>query len=300
MRRTASNLSLPLLLLLALGGCSTSHGGDDGIWARDPLTGEIREFADEGEVPEGWVECEGPSACPTEPACEGLEEGACLARTDCSPIYVGIGAYPMECDGPSPPDICDGMAFDRCVASAETCEPEACGPALGLPSVVCADGSIGGSTGRCLRTADGACGWEVRDCPTDPPPPTEVACTEAECDPAPGAPSFICEDGSVGGPVCRRDAEGVCFWDFVDCPPAPAACSAEECEPAPGAPSYLCSDGSVAGPVCVRRADGVCGWDFLACASCELLPMCDLLCPEGMRHPIDEDGCEHTCECEEV
>lgn len=43
--------------------------------------------------------------------------------------------------------------------------PGACGPALGMPSKVCPDGSIGGNTGRCLANADGTCGWEIRECP---------------------------------------------------------------------------------------------------------------------------------------
>jgi hypothetical protein len=48
---------------------------------------------------------------------------------------------------------------------ALTCQSSECGPALGLPNTVCADGSTGGPTGRCLRLDTGGCGWEVRDCP---------------------------------------------------------------------------------------------------------------------------------------
>jgi hypothetical protein len=51
-------------------------------------------------------------------------------------------------------------------ASNPTCPSAECGPALGLPSTTCADGSIAGPTGLCLRLATGACGWEVRACPT--------------------------------------------------------------------------------------------------------------------------------------
>src|SRR5687768_1991301 len=49
--------------------------------------------------------------------------------------------------------------------SGAVCPAGACGPALGMPSRVCPDGSVGGSTGRCLSTPTG-CGWEVRECPT--------------------------------------------------------------------------------------------------------------------------------------
>ncbi|MCC7381928.1 MAG: hypothetical protein IT384_08870 [Deltaproteobacteria bacterium] len=30
---------------------------------------------------------------------------------------------------------------------------------------------------------------------------------------------------------------------------------------------------------------------------CGQLPLCELQCPEGHVHPVDENGCEHTCEC---
>lgn len=31
--------------------------------------------------------------------------------------------------------------------------------------------------------------------------------------------------------------------------------------------------------------------------SCDSIPRCEFLCPEGTRNPIDANGCEHTCEC---
>jgi hypothetical protein len=51
--------------------------------------------------------------------------------------------------------------------SQETCDKSACGPQLGLPNQICADGSMGGPTGRCLKNANGSCGWEIRQCPPD-------------------------------------------------------------------------------------------------------------------------------------
>ena len=41
-----------------------------------------------------------------------------------------------------------------------------CGPAPKSVAIQCSDGSIGGNTGRCLKTATG-CAWERRECPTD-------------------------------------------------------------------------------------------------------------------------------------
>jgi hypothetical protein len=48
--------------------------------------------------------------------------------------------------------------------AAVLCEPQACGPALGMPSWQCPDGSAAGPTGRCILRESG-CGWEVRQCP---------------------------------------------------------------------------------------------------------------------------------------
>ena len=53
----------------------------------------------------------------------------------------------------------DGSGRRRCAIRAK------CGPQLGLPNTICADGSTGGPTGRCRTQRDGTCGWEVRECP---------------------------------------------------------------------------------------------------------------------------------------
>jgi hypothetical protein len=50
-------------------------------------------------------------------------------------------------------------------ASLGECDREDCGPQLGLPNWTCADGSLGGPTGRCLQRPGGTCGWEINNCP---------------------------------------------------------------------------------------------------------------------------------------
>jgi hypothetical protein len=47
------------------------------------------------------------------------------------------------------------------------------------------------------------------------------ACSPRECGPQLGAPNYMCEDGTLGGPgACERDARtGKCGWAFRDCPP---------------------------------------------------------------------------------
>ncbi len=64
-------------------------------------------------------------------------------------------------------------------AAGSECPVESCGPAMGMPNRQCGDGSSGGPTGRCLRNAEGTCGWEVRSCPEDAAPPADAAAPPA-------------------------------------------------------------------------------------------------------------------------
>lgn len=280
-----------VLIALALAGCVAP------VTAINPLTGERRSFESEADVPSGWIVCASENTCPAVRPCAELDESSCLSRADCSPVYVGIGAYPRECESPEPPPICSGEGFAGCTDASPTCDPASCGPAPLAPSYVCRDGSVGGPTGRCIASPDGTCGWEIRECPLPPPP----ECTPDECGPAPGLPSYVCADGTIGGNTgrCLRHADGSCGWEIRDCAPeecaeipqcdllcpdgttnpvdehgcvhtcecVPVACGDDECGPAPGAPAYTCPDGSIGGNIgpCERNADGVCGWVFREC-----------------------------------
>jgi hypothetical protein len=86
----------------------------------------------------------------------------------------------------------------------------ACGPQLGMPSIQCDDGSIGGSTGKCLPTADGNCGWEVRECPKDggtaPALNWYMTCGDPVCqDPGPDAGAPVKCDPL--GSACKTKGE---------------------------------------------------------------------------------------------
>lgn len=195
-----------------------------------------------------------------------------------------------------------GCEPDPVPIGGDECDVSRCGPALGLPSILCGDGSMGGSTGRCLASADGTtCGWEVRECPADPctpalcgtPPPTvpstqlscervadgtcewivsgDPTCTPASCGPAPGTPTFLCADGSTGGFTgrCIPSAGGTCGWEIVTCDPA-TECTLAECGPMPGAPAFVCPDGSIGGNTgrCLRDpSTAQCGWEQRTCPS---------------------------------
>jgi len=108
----------------------------------------------------------------TFPNCKAGEEVVCYGKDSCGGPCVcapahGICSSDTQC-----------AADERCDQSqcrlppiparstAAECERAACGPELGLPNLICADGTIGGPTGRCLLNKDGTCGWEYFDCPT--------------------------------------------------------------------------------------------------------------------------------------
>ena len=42
-------------------------------------------------------------------------------------------------------------------------------------------------------------------------------CSDRECGPGPLAPSILCKDGTIAGPVCDRDEDGVCGWTITQC-----------------------------------------------------------------------------------
>jgi hypothetical protein len=99
------------------------------------------------------VVCEGKDACMGPCSCQPAR-GICTNDANC--------AADERCDVSScrlPPVPAD--------MNAATCDPAKCGPQLGIATVMCSDGSIGGSTGRCLLNANGSCGWEIRSCPAD-------------------------------------------------------------------------------------------------------------------------------------
>jgi hypothetical protein len=101
------------------------------------------------------------------------------------------------------------------------CNPQQCGPQLGMPNTQCSDGiTVAGPTGRCLHQSDGSCGWEVIACPAGCASSDTCAageyCTveDGDCNPAPGC---------APGKVCIQLCYGVCARKPVD-PCARKAC----------------------------------------------------------------------------
>lgn len=145
---------------------------------------------------------------------------------------------------------------------AGACEPADCGPALGMPSVSCADGSWGGPTGRCAASAGGGCAWEVRSCPLAQPcgPGVAAACPE----------THYCAHGL--GECLKPGADGVCRAREADCADdGQVVCGcdgrtwASACEAARKGTSV-----AALGPCEERRCRGIAGLLCPASLFCEL------------------------------
>lgn len=165
----------------------------------------------------------------------------CFAVIAIVPLAAGIAACSSTPDGS---DLTESPT-DTDSSELKICSAADCGPALGMPTLLCSDGSTGGNTGRCIKKKGTKCHWEIRSCPepkptpvptTDPPepvPPPKVDCNaKGACPgPAPGAPSQLCWDGSTAGPTCV-DSGGKCGWKITSCPPVPPelACGANVCK----------------------------------------------------------------------
>lgn len=93
------------------------------------------------------------------------------------------------------------------------CDPTQCGPAPGMPTYQCDDGTAGGPTGRCIITESGTCGWEINEC--------RKACAKGGC-----SGSLCIEEG--------QDVVTTCEWR----------------------PEYACYQNAQ----CERQSDGQCGW----------------------------------------
>ncbi len=129
-----------------------------------------RAAAADGTVPpEAIAKC----GC-TYPNCQAGEELVCAGQDNCmGPCKCqparGICKDDSSCGAGQ---VCDlsacrlpPMPTTTTDPARQECDPLKCGPKLGMPSGVCADGSVSGPTGRCLVNADGSCGWEVSQCP---------------------------------------------------------------------------------------------------------------------------------------
>jgi eight-cysteine-cluster-containing protein len=103
-----------------------------------------------------------------------------------------------------------------------TCQVSDCGPALGMPNKLCADGkTVSGPTGKCIMQA-GECGWEVVTCPA-------IVCRSTGCS------GQLCADTDIATTCdwhewysCYAKSEcgafganGACAWketsDYVTC-----------------------------------------------------------------------------------
>jgi hypothetical protein len=107
------------------------------------------------------------------------------------------------------PDGACGWEERACTTGATAldgpCSLDECGEQPPESRIACVDGSTGGTTGRCIRSDDGVCTWEVRSCP----PP--VACGDnRDC-----GDGRFCDRSAV---ACAASIRGMCSLRPTECP----------------------------------------------------------------------------------
>ena len=193
----------------------------------------------------------------------------CFALIALAPLAAGVAA----CSSTGAGSDLNESPTDTDSSELKICAAGDCGPALGLATILCDDGSTGGNTGRCIKTKGTTCHWEIRSCPDPKPtpaptttvpvpvPPPKLDCTaKGACpSPAPASPSQLCWDGSTAGPTCVASG-GKCGWTITSCPPVPPEleCGANICKKGQTCcsgvpfPSPTCIDG-MACPISQRQ-----------------------------------------------
>jgi hypothetical protein len=187
---------------------------------------------------------------------------------------------------------------------ADCTKAGACGPALGMPSIVCPDGSIGGNTGKCLARPDGTCGWEIRECPKPPPPacfdasgnldPSYKTCkTAADCVVVPFQVNCCGTMHAAGVSASSAEAVKKCAADRAagfpacDCATAPTGADDGTIDPGGGTAQVTCNakglcESTFKGEVCGKE---VCTKNQTCCSG---MPLPEPKCIDGNMCPISQ------------
>jgi hypothetical protein len=105
-------------------------------------------------------------------------------------------------------------------------------------------------------------------------PTAPAACTDAECGPRPRSPTFLCDDGSVGGNTgrCFRGPDLMCGWEHRVCP-VTQACGSRGLGPCPA--TQFCdfplesTCGATDRPGVCRAVPEICTREFMPVCGCD-------------------------------
>jgi hypothetical protein len=146
--------------------------------------------------------------------------------------------------------------MQACEPSAKACQTTDCGPAMGLVTKLCPDGTTAGPL--CQRGADGKCAWAITECPEIKPGDACAGCLDGQ----------YCQVSNCG----RNSEKGVCT-------PVKADCST-------GSDEYVCGcDGQTYVNACKANA---------VLTAVDYQGRCQVTCPDGYAdcNSNVKDGCE--------
>ncbi len=157
--------------------------------------------------------------------CVQFTFGGCGGNTN---NFTTQQACASTCGGTAEPVRCGGWLGQTCAAD-EFCDFASDGCDYADASGVCAprptacteeDAPVCGCGGRtyghfCAAQAAGLDAAAAGAC--------NVSCTPMDCGPKPGVPNTVCEDGSLGGPICDS-VDGQCAWQIRECPGPDRTC----------------------------------------------------------------------------
>lgn len=207
---------------------------------------------------------------------ENAARSSILLALLAAPMLLGVRACDRSPASPQVGSLCGGVAGDVCgdrlycdYAAAGGSTEQGIGRCATLPAITV-----------CTAVYEPVCGIDGRtyanDCYAAAAGVTVVAsgeCDAPRCpDPAPLAPNVICDDGSVGGPICVCTATA-CAWTIRACPTTPTLCGGIAGVLCPSGqfcdfdPATQCGSGDQSGTC--REIPSACTADYAPVCGCD-------------------------------
>lgn len=315
----AAVVLLGALFAVACGGRAVDGPPEGPIPAINLSSGEIKTFANGGDVPAGWAACKDAKCTGVLPGipCGNLGAAVCTQNPGCKVEEyncMGVGCAGPDCPPPPPPTCdkrcvpnqpkCDDhtdkascSADSKCLWGEAPCMPPECPPDQPCPPVTCPGSCMPKAPAACetldqsqCQARSSECIWDVRPClfwcaADDPSCQCGPFCrTRSQNCPQVAAPApDFCPDGRI---VSKYDSNG-CVTGFT--------CEKNVC-PAIGMPYPACNPGEIV--VEIKDSNG-CLTGYKCQPQCGTTTVPIPTCAPGSKlvEKKDSNGCVIGYEC---